>query len=59
VLFAMAVRTEHPALSNLVAQAFQARALLCDDCAADHEHDEEMFLPVVNSPRIGMCGYSG
>jgi hypothetical protein len=55
----MAVRTEHPALSNLVAQAFQARALLCDDCAADHEHDEEMFLPVVNSPRIGMCGYSG
>lgn len=33
--------------------------LLCDGCAADHEHDEEMFLPVVNSPRMGMCGYAG
>jgi hypothetical protein len=38
---------------------WDADPLLCDDCAADHEHDEEMFLPVVNSPRIGMCGYSG
>ena len=38
---------------------WEADPLLCDDCAADHEHDDEMFLPVVNSPRIGMCGYSG
>lgn len=32
---------------------------LCDACARRHECDEEMFLPVVNSPRVGMCGYRG
>lgn len=32
---------------------------LCDDCAATHECDPEMFLPVVNSPRVGVCGYTG
>ncbi|MDP2782290.1 hypothetical protein [Devosia sp.] len=24
-----------------------------------HEYDEEMLLPVVNSPRTGVCGYAG
>ncbi len=31
-------------------------------CAADadaHGHDEYPYLPVVNSPRVGMCGYTG
>jgi hypothetical protein len=32
---------------------------LCDKCARKHECGEEMFLPVVNSPRVGMCGYTG
>ena len=32
---------------------------LCQTCAKDHECDEEMFLPVVNSPRTGDCGYAG
>jgi len=32
---------------------------LCDECAADHECDEDMLLPVLNSPRVGMCGYTG
>jgi hypothetical protein len=32
---------------------------LCDACAAKHKCHEEMFLPVVNSPRVGMCGYTG
>jgi len=32
---------------------------LCDQCAADHECGEDMLLPVVNSPRVGMCGYTG
>ena len=35
----------------------------CDDCAKKHENKskdcEEMMLPVVNSPRMGMCGYTG
>ncbi len=32
---------------------------LCQECAEGHECDEEMFLPVVNSPRMGVCGYTG
>ena len=32
---------------------------LCDECAAEHKCGEEMLLPVVNSPRVGVCGYTG
>lgn len=32
---------------------------LCHDCALKHEHSEDCFLPVVNSPRVGVCGYDG
>ena len=32
---------------------------LCDDCAGNHECGGEMLLPVVNSPRVGVCGYVG
>ena len=32
---------------------------LCNACAAKHECGEEMLLPVVNSPRVGVCGYTG
>ena len=32
---------------------------LCDKCAKKHKCSEEMFLPVVNSPRVGVCGYAG
>ena len=32
---------------------------LCDACMSEHECGEEMLLPVVNSPRVGMCGYEG
>ncbi len=31
---------------------------LCQTCAKEHKCDEKMFLPVVNSPRTGECGYS-
>ena len=32
----------------------------CELHAEDHDCDEpEMLLPVVNSPRMGMCGYTG
>ncbi len=30
----------------------------CNKCARRSE-DEEMLLPVVNSPRVGVCGYTG
>ena len=37
---------------------------LCDTCAKDKKNlreyeDEYSFLPVVNSPRVGVCGYTG
>ncbi len=32
---------------------------LCQDCVGGHECDKEMLLPVVNSPRTGVCGYTG
>lgn len=32
---------------------------LCDECSDEHQCDEEMLLPVVNSPRVGVCGYTG
>ena len=35
------------------------KAFLCDVCAKKHECGEDMLLPVVNSPRIGLCGYEG
>ncbi len=38
---------------------FDDRGWLCDDCAEEHECVEEMLLPVVNSPRVGMCAYTG
>ena len=32
---------------------------LCKACARKHPCGEEMLLPVVNSPRMGVCGYTG
>ena len=34
-------------------------AWLCEDCSKTHKCGEDMLLPVVNSPRVGMCGYTG
>jgi hypothetical protein len=31
---------------------------LCNKCAKKHKCDD-MYLPVVNSPRVGICGYTG
>jgi hypothetical protein len=31
----------------------------CEGCAAVHECDDEMYLPLVNSPRAGVCAYAG
>jgi hypothetical protein len=38
---------------------FDNKGWLCDACAEEHECGEEMLLPVVNSPRVGMCAYTG
>lgn len=34
-------------------------AWLCEVCADDHDCGIEMLLPVVNSPRVGTCAYTG
>ena len=37
----------------------ESEFLLCESCAKKHKCGEDMLLPVVNSPRMGMCGYTG
>ncbi|MBI4318676.1 MAG: hypothetical protein HY675_09315 [Chloroflexi bacterium] len=38
---------------------YEGEGWLCDECAGQHACGEEMLLPVVNSPRVGMCAYEG
>lgn len=38
---------------------YEDRGLVCVKCAVNHECGEDMMLPVVNSPRMGVCGYTG
>lgn len=38
---------------------YSGEGWVCDECTHKHECGEEMLLPVVNSPRVGMCGYTG
>lgn len=39
--------------------SWEGTGWLCAKCSQDHECGDEFFLPVVNSPRVGMCGYTG
>jgi hypothetical protein len=34
-------------------------AWVCSSCAEDHDCGEDMLLPGVNSPRVGVCAYTG
>jgi hypothetical protein len=38
---------------------YEDKGCLCDACAKDHKCGEEVLLPLVNSPRAGVCGYTG
>jgi len=38
---------------------YSGEGWFCQKCAVEHECGEEMFLPVVNSPRVGRCAYTG
>lgn len=53
------VSCQNPATQICTECAWSGEGWLCDKCAAEHECDEDMFLPVVNSPRVGTCGYTG
>ena len=48
-----------PATQVCTTCQWQGGGWLCETCAADHECGLDMCLPVVNSPRVGVCGYSG
>jgi transcription elongation factor Elf1 len=39
--------------------AYDREGWLCDNCQADHECGPEALLPAVDSPRVGMCAYTG
>jgi hypothetical protein len=38
---------------------YSGHGWICDNCISKHECGEEMLLPVVNSPRVGVCAYTG
>lgn len=44
-----------PAIRVCAQCIYDDRGWVCNACAKDHECGEEMLLPVVNSPRVGMC----
>ena len=49
-----------PATLVCAACAYDSNPFVCDAHAELHACDEDgVFLPVVNSPRMGVCGYSG
>jgi hypothetical protein len=48
-----------PAVQVCVQCLYAGEGWLCEKCASEDECGDEMFLPVVNSPRVGVCGYTG
>lgn len=38
---------------------WDGRGFVCRKCIKKHKCAEPYFLPVVNSPRMGMCGFTG
>ncbi|HEY1348548.1 MAG TPA: hypothetical protein VGF67_02840 [Ktedonobacteraceae bacterium] len=47
------------ATSVCVQCVYEEGSWLCADCAREHSCGSDTLLPVVNSPRVGMCGYAG
>jgi len=48
-----------PATQVCSACIWENAGWVCDKHAPEHECGEDMLLPVVNSPRVGMCAYAG
>ena len=48
-----------PATQICTECAWNGKGWLCEGCAVAHECGDEMCLPVANSPRVGVCGYTG
>lgn len=52
-----ACKKDSPALVKVICADCQQG--LCTTCARKHDCDEDMQLPLVNSPRAGVCGSTG
>jgi hypothetical protein len=51
---------EHEVATQICMEcSWSGKGWLCEQCSQTHECGEDMFLPVVNSPRVGVCAYSG
>lgn len=48
-----------PATAICTECEWETGGLFCKKCLKAHECGDEMALPVVNSPRTGVCGYTG
>jgi hypothetical protein len=44
---------------NASGMCLECEGFVCDECFERHGYGEEMVLDVVNSPRMGVCGYGG
>lgn len=50
---------QQPATQICSSCSYGPEPFFCDIHATEHECGEEMMLPVVNSPRMGVCCYTG
>jgi len=48
-----------PASMLCVECVYDGRGFCCETHALEHPCGEDMLAPVVNSPRMGVCGYTG
>ncbi len=48
-----------PATSFCTQCIDEDKGYLCNTCAKNHACGERMLLPRINSPRAGVCGYTG
>jgi hypothetical protein len=48
-----------PAKLVCVQCIWDGKGFVCNKCSKQHKCAEPYFLPLVNSPRIGMCGFTG
>lgn len=50
---------DEPAVSLCSYCTYEGDAFFCEAHVEDHKCGDEAMLPVVNSPRMGVCAYTG
>ena len=55
----MCISCGKPAKEVCTQCLWEGTGFFCKKCAKKHKCGGDRFLPVVNSPRMGMCGYTG